>query len=110
MTGQKIPLQPFALDVQDFDILFIGTPVWAFSFTPALRTFFARTPLRNKKIALFCCHGGMYGATFTNMKKALCENTIAGEIDFLEPKERASEACAQKAREWAKGIVEACQK
>jgi flavodoxin len=106
MSGQKVPLAPLTKDAQGYDMIFIGTPVWAFSFAPALKTFFSLAKLHNKRIAIFCCHGGGKGKTLANMKNELINNEIVGEIDFMEPRERSSESCAQKAREWAKNIIE----
>lgn len=108
VNKEKVELQTTAYTAQDYDLIFIGTPVWAFSFSPAVRSFISTAGLKEKKIALFCCHGGMPGGTLPAMAGALPGNLILGQADFLEPAQRNSEAFAQKAREWAKGIVESC--
>ncbi|MFH1472213.1 MAG: hypothetical protein ABIF85_04880 [Nanoarchaeota archaeon] len=55
---EKPALLPFDKDPKDYDMIFIGTPVWAFSYSAPFNTFFHETELKNKKIALFICHGG----------------------------------------------------
>ncbi len=44
MTKEVPSLLPFSEHPEDYDILFIGTPVWAFSYTPALAAFFFPVP------------------------------------------------------------------
>jgi len=57
MKKEKPELYAFEKNPQDYDVLFIGTPVWAFTYAPALATLFSTTKLKGKKIALFCCSG-----------------------------------------------------
>lgn len=82
---KKTPdLLPFDKNPEDYEIIFIGTPVWAFTFAPALRTFFKDVKLKNKKIALFCTHEGSAAKTFDDMKKELENNDIISENDFAD--------------------------
>lgn len=97
---EKPPLAAFDKKPSDYDYIFIGTPVWAWTYAPALGTFFSQTQLKGKKIALFCCSGGGPGKTFNNMKEKLAGNEIVSEMGFIEPL-RDQESNAQKARQWA---------
>ena len=105
MRNIKPELLPLNKDIQEYDVLFIGTPVWAFSYAPALNSFLSENQFRGKKIGLFCCHGGGKGNVFKNMKEALAGNQILGEADFIEPLKKETEIKIQKARDWAVGIV-----
>lgn len=100
-------LFPIEKNPQNYDILFIGTPVWAFTYAPPLNTFFSTSPVSNKKIALFCCHGGGKGRIFDKMKKALKGNQILSEIDFCDPLKKDTGIHIQRAREWAENIIKA---
>lgn len=101
---EKPELIEFDKNPEDYDMIFIGTPVWAFTYTPALNTFFDMVKLNCKKIALFCCNAGGKGKTFTNMRLALKNNDIIGEIEFLEPLKKSKEESKKKAIEWAKKL------
>jgi flavodoxin len=90
---------------QDYDLLFIGTPVWAWNYTPVLRSFFDQVKLNHKKIALFACYGGDLGRTFVNMKRELEGNEIIGEKGFLEPLKHDPEAQKKAAAAWAQDLV-----
>lgn len=105
MKKEQPELLPFTQNPQEYDLLFIGTPVWAWTYTPALNTFFATSALTNKKIALFCCHGGGKGNIFEKMKEALAGNEFVGEIDFVEPAKSNTQEKLEAAKQWAEGIV-----
>ncbi len=113
MMKTQPELCPLDQDVQRYDLIFIGTPVWAWTFAPPLNTFFATHPLINKKVALFCCHGGGKGKVFEKMKAALTGNQILGEIDFRDPLKHDTDANIEKAKRWAdrilKHIAELCE-
>jgi flavodoxin len=103
---EKPQLEPLSVNPLEYDVIFVGTPVWAWSHTPALSTFFAEYPLKDKNIALFCCHGGGKGKVFDKMREALGENNFIGEIDFVEPLKKDKSACAARAKEWAQSILQ----
>jgi flavodoxin len=104
VMGSKPKLRDISLDPEGYDTIFIGTPVWAFSFSPAINTFLSRHRIEGKKVALFCCNGGSIGKTFTNMRDRLQGNEILGEIEFAEPIKGVEEK-ATLAREWAKEMI-----
>jgi len=55
-------------DVFKYDLVIIGTPVWASNITPAVRTFLTQNPV--KKVAFFATAGGNnVGLTFHEMEK-----------------------------------------
>ena len=98
-------LLPYYFDVDAYDLIFIGTPVWAWNFAPALRTFLKQETIKNKKVALFCCHGGAKGKVFPRLETAFEGNEILGEIDFHDPLRIKTKDSVKLAREWAKEIV-----
>lgn len=102
---RKPALLPLDRQPQDYDLLFIGTPVWAYSYSPPVHTFFSTANLSGKKIALFCCHGGDKRRTLEKMRASLAGNEIVGEIDFVEPLSGDRNASARRAQDWARGIV-----
>lgn len=104
VVTKEIPkLRAFDKNPQDYDLIFIGTPVWAFTYAPAISAFFENIKLEGKNIALFCSSHGSKGKTFENMKACLVGNNILEQIDFIEPKGKKAEA--ERAVNWAKKIV-----
>lgn len=102
---QKPALEPFDKDPQDYNIIFIGTPVWVSSFAPALRSFFSKVKLQGKKVALFCTSAGGKSKANGNMAKFLVGNQILGEIELQEPLTHDPQQSAAEAVEWAQNLV-----
>lgn len=107
MMKEKPELLSFDYNPQDYDLLFIGTPVWAWNYSPPISTFLSTVKLADKRIALFCCHGGAKNNTLENMEAELPGNKTVGKIDFKEPLRNNPEECAAKAKEWAIEITSA---
>lgn len=104
MMGVKPELVAFDKDPAAYDLLVIGTPVWAWTFTPAIRSFFAQAALKDKKIALFCTHEGSPGKTLEHMEKKLGGNEIVSKAGFLAPVEKDKETIVKQATDWARDI------
>ncbi len=102
--GEKPKLINKRIDLKRYDVIIIGTPVWAGSFTPPIKSFISQYKIQGKRIALFACHGGG-GAEkcFEKLKKALPGNEILCETDFIEPKKKPEEN-SSKAVRWAEGL------
>jgi len=48
-------------EIGDSGIIFLGSPVWAFDITPAMRTFIDNSDLRGKKVFPFITYGSGKG-------------------------------------------------
>ena len=55
---RKSEIEPVQADVPAHDLVIIGTPVWAFTMTPAVRTFCAQHGSDARAVAFFCTMGG----------------------------------------------------
>ncbi|MDD4202448.1 MAG: flavodoxin [Candidatus Omnitrophica bacterium] len=101
----KPELMPFEKNIQEYDLLVLCSPVWAFTYASMLSTFFEENRVLNKKIALFYCHGAVKGPIFKKMKEVLTGNQILGEIDFKEPLKNNPTKNSEKAEHWAENII-----
>ncbi len=71
VTFKKKPeLEPYTFNASDYDLVIIGTPVWASNFTPPLRTFFENNDLTGKKIAVIATSAGGDSAKCVEAVKA----------------------------------------
>jgi flavodoxin len=100
---KRPPLEPFEKNPTDYERILLGTPVWAFDFAPAIRSFLSQANLQKKNIGVFCCHEGAKGKTLETMKNMLSGNTIIGEADFLNVMKNKEENI-EKAKNWAKTL------
>lgn len=96
-------LKEYKIDLANYDLVALGTPVWAFNFTPPIRTFLRENKISGKKMILFCTHGGAMGKTFANLSNALPGNEILGEAEFLNVLQN-QEKSAGKLEEFIKTI------
>jgi flavodoxin len=98
---KKPALLPLKQKPEEYDLIFLGTPVWAFTYAPPLQTFLTEHALQNKQIALFCCSGGAFGKSFANLRTKLTGNRILGELALIEPLRRDQATVRQQAQKWA---------
>jgi len=107
LTKQQPPLHPLALNPQEFDLLFIGTPVWGGTHAPALNTLFAEHPFFGKELALFCCHGGGKGKIFSKIETALPKgNHLLGCKDFCNPLKKDSSQIISESGAWGREMLQ----
>jgi len=102
MLKEKPELQPFDVKIDDYDVIYMGSPVWAGSYAPAFNTFFNDNKITGKKIGLFGCYGGQEGKIFMNYRKQLEGNEIIGEIGFKDPLKHGKKESELRAKEWAR--------
>lgn len=106
-SGERPNLKSFDIDPHDYDLILIGTPVWAWTYTPAINTFLHEYKLNNKKIGLFCCSASNSGKTLDKMKEKIDgSNVIVGEIEFFDPLKKDKEKDEKSARKWIKEIID----
>ncbi len=73
----KPEIMPLDRIVADYDIVFVGSPVWYGTFAPPLGTFFSQNDLAGKTVIPFCTHGGGgAGHLFDDVAKAAPKSKI----------------------------------
>ncbi len=71
----KVPeIQKIDKDLNQYDEIIIGTPVWWYRPAPAIRTFLTQNDLSGKIIKPFATNAGWLGNTFKEIK-TLCPNS-----------------------------------
>ena len=55
--GIVTEIQPVAADLSQYDVIFIGYPIWFGTFAPPMATFLSTADLSGKKIVPFCTFG-----------------------------------------------------
>jgi len=102
--GKKPPIKPLSVNIGAYDLVVLGTPVWASSPAPAIASFLSKNSISGKKIALFCCHAGGMGDALDKFKALLTGNTFIGEIDFKLPAKMDGAELKRKISEWVKTL------
>jgi len=83
---KKPELKPYDLELEKYDNIIIGTPVWAGTVAPPIRSFVDVEKIENKKIAFFCTHEGGMGKVNEKFRAIINDsNSIISSIDILKP-------------------------
>lgn len=62
-------------NMDEYDMLIVGTPIWGGHLTPAMKSFLASYDLSGKAISPFCTHGGSGTAQSVNDIRSVCPNS-----------------------------------
>lgn len=55
--GISPEIQPIKADLSQYDLIFVGYPIWFGTFAPPIATWLSNVDLSGKKVALFCTFG-----------------------------------------------------
>jgi flavodoxin len=69
----------------DYDLIIVGTPVWAGRITPAIRTYLGKNDLSGKKVAVFFTQGGSKPQSIEKIKTLMPNSSIIGELSLTSP-------------------------
>lgn len=90
----------------DADLIVVGTPVWAGSMAPAIRSFLRSHDFFRTNFALFACYAGRVGSAIQHMKDMLIGNTIVGELSIREPLQHDREGASHDVTMWARQLFD----
>lgn len=68
-SGFLPELQVLNVDLTKYDTVILGTPVWWYTFAPAMNAFLYGVDLSGKRVYPFATNGGWIGHTFKDFKK-----------------------------------------
>ncbi len=82
--GTKPDIEPLGFSLEEVDLIILGSPVWAGTFAPPIKTFLEDGFVKNKKIAYFYTHEGGAKKAGVHGKKAIEKyNTFLGDISLF---------------------------
>jgi flavodoxin len=104
--SQTPELEPYSVSIEDFDLILLGSPVWAWTLAPPIRSFVEKekTRLHSKPLALFMSAGGDGIKAMQRFQAYLKGFQVGKTIMFHEPKLRHTPEQVQKAKDWAKSL------
>jgi len=100
-------IRPLKAKVEDFDLVVVGTPVWAYTAAPAVRTFCERYGRSAKAVGFLCTMGGSGDrGAFDAMEKACGKKPGACLPLVVKPgKSESMEAFRPKMRRFAEQLL-----
>ncbi len=91
LMKEKPELLAYEFDASAYDRVVLGTPVWAGTFAPPLRTFIEeqREALGDKRLAAFACSaGGDASGCLEKLKEFLGIDAFEAELSLVDPKDK----------------------
>lgn len=70
-SGYMPAIHPLDIDFSRYDAVIIGTPVWWYSFAPAIKKFLSDYRWKGRNVFPFATNGGWLGHTYSDFKKAM---------------------------------------
>ena len=97
-------LEPFDKDFLKYDYVFVGSPVWSWTYAPAIRTLFEKEHMTGKKIFFFTTsEGGNRGVEAKCKQLVSKHNQLLGYHDFTYVVKNKAKA-AEETHEWLKSL------
>lgn len=106
-SGKETKIAPTQKSPTDYDLIIVGTPIWAGRPTPAITTYLKRNNLAGKKVAVFFVQGGKNKTQGVEQTKALVPNSnYLGQLSLINAL-KDKEASQNQIAEWCKTLTTA---
>jgi flavodoxin len=102
--GKETQIAPSKKSPADYELIIVGTPVWASRPTPAISTYLKKNDLSGKKIAIFFTQGGKKPRGIEQTKALIPNSECIGELTVVNPL-KDKEASEKKITEWCKTLI-----
>lgn len=106
-TGYQPQLNPFRIDFSKYDKIVIGSPVWWFSFAPAIKSLLSliKDAIKGKSVYPFATHGGAPGHVGSDFKRALKNANEIGQLLTVKFSETEQITPNIAIFDWIKGVT-----
>ena len=106
--GEQPALKPYDIDFLSYEAVIVGTPVWASTFAPPLRSFFAHEQITNQKTGFFACEKGSGGEKcLQKLKELTGADRIDAQMILIDPKQNPDPANDEVIRKFCEDMLHA---
>lgn len=104
--GYEPELKKLDINIDDYDVIAIGTPTWWYTMAPAVLTFMRQNNFKGKTVIPFMTNAGWPGHVINDMKKASGSATISNEKEILFDSDGCDhmETSQSELEEWIKEV------
>lgn len=83
-SAKKTPeIEEIKVDLNGYDKIIVGSPVWWYTITPPIRTFLNKNDLTGKTIIPFATNAGWIGRTFKEIKSLCTHSKVVNEMNIV---------------------------
>ena len=102
--GKETEISPTTKSPAEYDLIIVGTPVWASRPSPAIITYLKKNDLSGKKVALFFTHGGKKPTAFDETKALIPNSDFIGQLSLINPLTTKEES-EKQITDWCKTLT-----
>ncbi len=88
----------------EYDLIIVGTPVWASRPTPTIINYLQKNDLSGKKVAVFFTQGNSAPQAIEETKALMPNSNYLGEIALVNPLTNKEE-CKKQVTAWCKTLL-----
>jgi flavodoxin len=100
MKEETTDLGPLHHDPDDYDLIFVGSPVWASHPAPAASTFLRSQDLSGKQVALFCTMNASGGEKACAVMKSVIPSVEVADHLVVAMKKETEDEIEKKITQW----------
>jgi len=104
MQGKETKISPTIKSPAGYELIVVGSPIWAGKPAPALTTYLRKNDLSGKKVAVFFSQGGKKITGFEQTKAFMPNSECIGELSVIQPLGNKDESEKQIV-EWCKTLI-----
>lgn len=93
--NEIIEIKDINVNLYEYDKILLGTGVWWYKITPAIRSFLNKYDLKDKVIVPFITNGGWLGEALDDVKRYVKESNIKDAITMEN---------SNKVKSWIEGL------
>ena len=102
--GKETQIAPSKKSPADYDLIIVGTPIWAARPTPAVTTYLKKNNLSGKKVAVFFTQGGKKPQGIEQIKALMPNSEYTAELTLVSPL-KSKEESEKQIIEWCKTLI-----
>ena len=81
-SGFMPEIEELNIDFSKYDNIVLGSPVWWYTFAPAMNAYLKNADFLGKKVYVFATNGGWLGHTLKDYEKKVKNAKISGELNI----------------------------
>lgn len=109
VMGEEPKLQQYEFHPEKYERIIIGTPVWASSYTPPIKTFISENieSIKGMRAAAFTCFsGGGAEKALMKLKQHMEVGELDAELILIDPKDKPSTDHMRKIDEFCNVLLQ----
>ncbi|MBO4521245.1 MAG: NAD(P)H-dependent oxidoreductase [Alphaproteobacteria bacterium] len=104
IKNKQYPAIEAVPNVTDYDVIFVGAPVWWYTMAPPLFTVLEQVDFQGKKVVPFSTQGSNIGKFFEDFAATAKNATVLQRADFNNMDKKYDKQVEAKIADWINGL------